>query len=219
MTYIPPRDPWIAKYEEEVYKRAQFTRNENQCRPATPNGVLMCQRPVVRSGRCILHTPKLSKPEKQALSKQDADLERTFEKDFEKSLLQYIKGVKGTNSVSFEAIQFPNIPWNQPPWRDIFLNYHVNFGMAVFCQPANFSIIDFRQEPWFTKAVFRDQAAFGGSCFRTGARFVDAVFEGDASFSGTEFAGFCNFANSRFEGWLRFLMGQVAWTNLVQGIR
>ena len=199
------RDPWAEKYQREVYERVDFN-DETGCRPATEDGVLLCPRPVVRDGRCILHAPKLTREERAALTESEAREEAQFEAAFAKALLEMVGAQKLLPSgIDFQAVHFTDIAWNQPPWLNVLSGHFVNFTMAVFHRQAIFP--RFGKEVWFTKSVFRDHAAFVG--FDNGVHFNSAVFEGPAQFSGTHFNGWVNFHDAHFEKSVEFSWPKV----------
>jgi hypothetical protein len=131
------------------------------------------------------------------MGRELAEQERQFEEEFRTALSEKIASHK-SGSVSFESIHFPEMPWNQQPWREILEQNYVDFSMAVFEQPANLSGIAFGPQARFNRTVFRSTVTFDRSSFLDGTEFVEAVFEADANFSGTRLAGWVNFAQARF---------------------
>jgi hypothetical protein len=111
-------DSWVEKFEREVYERAHFQQNETSCSPPTQTGVLQCPRPVVRHGRCLLHTPKLTYSEKASLSSEDAAYEKQLEDEFREALHEYVRQ-SPQGFVDLQAIHFPEMHWNQGAWRDV----------------------------------------------------------------------------------------------------
>src|SRR5712692_263135 len=168
------------------------------CRPRVSDGILVCPQPVVRQGRCILHTPKRTALEKQKLAAAERRREEELDAESQRALLCAVSETEQRNVLhNFQAFHFCDVAWNQPPLSQIFRR-HVDFSQAVFDQKANFSAVAFARQPRFNGALFRDEASFSGAAFHEGGEFGGARFDAPAVFNLALFSNRMNFANARF---------------------
>lgn len=194
MPQEPSRDSWVERYENDVYKRFSETAKLGACRPPSLSGIIQCDRPIERGGRCVLHTPKLTEAERRLLEPFDLTMEQSLEHRF----LEALRSERGI--ADFSSIHFPALQWNQSPLRELLTRQgSVNFNMAVFHQKADFSGIHFSSRPSFMRTVFRDAVTFTSASFASGAIFSESVFKNPATFEG------CLFENETVFGGARFL--------------
>jgi hypothetical protein len=218
MLIEPKPDLWAERFSREVYDRIGHPKTDVGCRPAISSGVLLCDRKVVRSGRCILHAPKLMKSEKDGLTPDQFSAEQKFEEKFRDELLRSVQITleKSPGWLNFEGVHFPDIPWNQAPWYPLLAQHGGNFSMAVFHQPTNFSGVLFGSVTHFAKTVFRDQLIFGCATVRAECHFTETVFEDDTNFNGLQVRAPVTFWRCRFFAKARFdwlHLDDILWFN------
>ena len=169
MPQEPSRDSWVERYENDVYKRFSETAKLGACRPPSLSGIIQCDRPIERGGRCVLHTPKLTEAERRLLEPFDLTMEQSLEHRF----LEALRSERGI--ADFSSIHFPALQWNQSPLRELLTRQgSVNFNMAVFHQKADFSGIHFSSRPSFMRTVFRDAVTFTSASFASGRALAAA---------------------------------------------
>ncbi len=196
----PEPDPWFLRFEEAVKRQINWHHSAGDvghCRPAGMIGISMCPRPVVRSGRCVLHAPKLTLEEKLQLSPSERKDEEAFEKQFIDELKKETGRAEEKRNICWDGYHFPTIQWNQPPWSQLFTNGGLYSGLMVFHQPTNFSGVRFGTRPLFHTAIFRDKVTFGAAHFDNGVIFEKAVFQKTVDL-GAEYSSVCLFTHVSF---------------------
>ena len=158
---VPTESSWALQFRKETVDRGYHhggrTRvvpppDPSQCRPENQFAIMDCPHPVVREGRCILHTPKYTEREKRLFSKDELDAEALIEEQFKTEFLKQLQQAPGQ---MLPAIHFPAMQWNQPPLYDLLRANHFTLDMAVFDQATNFSGVVFGKSARFLKTVLR----------------------------------------------------------------
>jgi len=219
MLFEPEPDPLVLELERQQFdKHPGWQQKLNaQCRHSGLHGPQGCSNPVVRSGRCIAHAPKLTVREKSRLSPEQLAAEQAFEADFVEHMSGLAK-IRPSGNYEWDGVHFCSIEWNQPPWLDLLKRGSFYCGMMVFHQPANFSLITLAHRPLFDRTVFRDSATFTGARFSHGGIFKNAHFKGNAHF-GSTFEGDLLFSDCTFYDDVQFsnctINGTLSFSNCI----